>query len=478
MAEPVVISGVEGQLIVSRDGRAMAHWQQEPVVAIWPALIEAWPYWLGAIAGLWLLIATLLMILRYRRPRAVGEPHCRRCNYQLTGLRSESCPECGAALTERTIVIGKRVRRRLIRNSFIGAVLLSLGYTAMLLGGVPRQGVVSAWFDWHSATVARWAEKLNIDRLKDWERETYVIVPVDMDTGLMKTRPRRRFLSGSASQPPFFSLDRRRIYLRDFTVARALNATTLRDEQVYATNSNEIVEGVFTDYSQKTLMLWRSTLAVDRFRLDGDGTFLGQEQLPDGTDRLYAPPGRTGLVALVREMGRDRVLWSADDRGNWLRGQTIPSELDFTRADFMRDGRHLLIPNHRRDTLAQDKLFIFDADDGRLVHAMEFERSVPDFKIAESRRWLITWGEDATTGQVGVEIISLNTGKLLHKIDLGDDVSIDRAWEAQTEPTLLVLGWYDLPNDDRRLLWRFDLTELIEQHPDPPRKPDNNDTAP
>ncbi len=64
-----------------------------------------------------LLIALLLvgtwLFIRGRRPRRVGDtPHCRRCDYNLTGLKHPTCPECGAWLFPRTIAIGDRHPRK------------------------------------------------------------------------------------------------------------------------------------------------------------------------------------------------------------------------------------------------------------------------------------------------------------------------------------------------------------------------------
>lgn len=83
----------------------------------------AWP----SAALLWCLlgVASLVMLVWSRWPRRVGDAlHCRRCDYNLTGS-AETCPECGAALTEsRAIVLGqKRPRRRLL---IAGISLLAL----------------------------------------------------------------------------------------------------------------------------------------------------------------------------------------------------------------------------------------------------------------------------------------------------------------------------------------------------------------
>jgi hypothetical protein len=77
------------------------------------------------------------VLLRYGVwPRRRGEtPFCRTCGYNLTGLVSERCPECGTALGPATIILGERRRRWVV----IGAGSLAL--TAWLVVGfwaVPR----------------------------------------------------------------------------------------------------------------------------------------------------------------------------------------------------------------------------------------------------------------------------------------------------------------------------------------------------
>jgi hypothetical protein len=51
------------------------------------------------------------LVVRGLFGKRIGEdPHCRRCNYNLTGLAAERCPECGTAFSERTVALGRWVR--------------------------------------------------------------------------------------------------------------------------------------------------------------------------------------------------------------------------------------------------------------------------------------------------------------------------------------------------------------------------------
>ena len=81
--------------------------------------------WYGTIVVLAVCGIGLLILARRIRPSG-NTPHCRRCGYNLTGLTSEHCPECGSDLANRRAVVMGRLRRRKI-------VLMTLGWG--LLGG-------------------------------------------------------------------------------------------------------------------------------------------------------------------------------------------------------------------------------------------------------------------------------------------------------------------------------------------------------
>ena len=64
-----------------------------------------------AVPHLWMLVLAglaglVVCILGLRGRREGQEPHCRKCAYNLTGLTSNRCPECGSYLTARSVVKG------------------------------------------------------------------------------------------------------------------------------------------------------------------------------------------------------------------------------------------------------------------------------------------------------------------------------------------------------------------------------------
>ena len=82
------------------------------------------------VCGLILLPFGLVFLKIGLWPRRQGDaPHCRKCGYNLTGLESARCPECGTTLGERAVVIGVRRRRP-------GFIVAGIVFLLPLLAGI------------------------------------------------------------------------------------------------------------------------------------------------------------------------------------------------------------------------------------------------------------------------------------------------------------------------------------------------------
>lgn len=95
-------------------------------------------------------------------PRRVGDtPYCGRCNYNLTAMERERCPECGCDISPETIVRGQRRRR----PGFIvagAACMLPLLFVA---------GLSIAKVDWYRYKPTGWViADLNTTNTVDWQR--------------------------------------------------------------------------------------------------------------------------------------------------------------------------------------------------------------------------------------------------------------------------------------------------------------------
>lgn len=128
------------------------------------------------VSGLW-----LLRVFR-RRHLVVGQPHCRRCLYQVSDLRDDTCPECGRSLRGwRATMKARNPRARFVAASFIvvGAVLLYVGWASRL----PRHAVSPDLPRWPSRYAASVTERLKLTQLDELKSLHTEIVVVDVATG-------------------------------------------------------------------------------------------------------------------------------------------------------------------------------------------------------------------------------------------------------------------------------------------------------
>lgn len=70
-------------------------------------------------------VGILLLVLGLRPRRRGTEPHCAACDYNLTGVASDVCPECGTERSPANVVHGERYRRPQL--AVVGALLATIG---------------------------------------------------------------------------------------------------------------------------------------------------------------------------------------------------------------------------------------------------------------------------------------------------------------------------------------------------------------
>jgi len=145
-------------------------------INIWEVLVFYWPEILGGVTGVIVPICVLALRRIVRRPRLVGELHCRKCNYCLKGAVSERCPECGAPV--RRAVKGWQLRWR-VAPVVVPLAEILLGYGGLWAWRVPRNCAAKDWVEWWSFDLAGWAARHGVS-LVSWQTQASRIVVVDV----------------------------------------------------------------------------------------------------------------------------------------------------------------------------------------------------------------------------------------------------------------------------------------------------------
>lgn len=148
-----------------------------------------------------LALGLFLLVLWHRSRRAGTTPHCRKCDYNLTGLDllvspPPRCPECGSVLRGRRIVCGDRVRRRAAFAGIVAVLLLGVALVGRGLGP-SLSSLYWAWkpadlliFDLDSGdskiverAVLELARRVQADSLWFWQRGRVVRRSLDVQSG-------------------------------------------------------------------------------------------------------------------------------------------------------------------------------------------------------------------------------------------------------------------------------------------------------
>jgi hypothetical protein len=91
------------------------------------------------IGGVFVLLGAAWIWIGLRGRRMGETPFCRQCGYELTGIGSSQCPECGSILSARRAVV--RGRRQPMRDSiYVGSIVAFIGACCVIAGSgrVPR----------------------------------------------------------------------------------------------------------------------------------------------------------------------------------------------------------------------------------------------------------------------------------------------------------------------------------------------------
>lgn len=138
--------------------------------------------WVEALA-LAVAMASMWWLRRLaRRPQEIGRPYCRRCNYLLAHLSGVICPECGATVTGRGRLVGRRrwPRAMLATCALGGSVGLYLAFARR----APRLIWPDRWPAWWSRTLDDVAQaNSKYEWLIQHSRVLSHLVEIDLDAG-------------------------------------------------------------------------------------------------------------------------------------------------------------------------------------------------------------------------------------------------------------------------------------------------------
>ena len=90
-------------------------------------------------------LGVVLLVVGLWGKHSGTEPRCKKCQYNLTGLTSDRCPECGTELSGRTIRTGLRYRRR---KCAVMGLLACIATVSPVAVGAYRTAMQIDWYSY------------------------------------------------------------------------------------------------------------------------------------------------------------------------------------------------------------------------------------------------------------------------------------------------------------------------------------------
>ena len=283
-----------------------------------------------------LLLSLVLLKLAYFSRRRGTTPHCRKCNYTLTGLNSERCPECGQALAEETVVHGERTRHPIIGAVGSLLLLLAIANTAISLAG--------GGFDWYrykptswviddagdpAADVAlrAWTEldrRIKEDSLSDWQHEKLTEValaeqakPADGPIG----RQLLHYLGRRAAEGKLSGAQKERFVDQGITFTLAVRPRIARGDPVYYrvahTGRGPSGQGWWTNISVSEVRIDGKTVSQGGFGSSGS-SFGDGGGGATGSSIKFAQPGQHILELDIGQTVRQGPMGEPDKGAHFL----------------------------------------------------------------------------------------------------------------------------------------------------------------
>jgi hypothetical protein len=222
----------------SPDGRTAYVVVDGDAVDLWKVGLKRWPELLGGALVLVLLVYLLCVLHVRRRSQVKGEPHCRKCNYNLKAHAPQSvakhkpervrpapgtvCPECGVDISRRLPRRGRSTPARLWLPTALLLLCLS-AYAWLWISGVPRNANAPDAPEFWLPIIDRLAEKTRAPWLLKHRVNVYRLMLVDTATG--QTRGCLRTMRFCHSSSLRASPDGRFLVVADSTTGVSLLST-------------------------------------------------------------------------------------------------------------------------------------------------------------------------------------------------------------------------------------------------------------
>ena len=373
-------------VVLSPDGQTAYVTIEQSAVRLWPVFVHYWPEWGGLVAAMILLVLFGRLVRIMKRRRAIGEPHCRYCNYQLTGLSGDQCPECGKVTVRRGPAVGRPIKRRVVALA-AAMVLVGGGYLGLRFAGMPRDGRASTWFDGWST----WAAASNLrSQLPSRLSTAYWIeslLEIDTQSGRIERRLYERTYCSKTAR--LVSADGRKLYLLGKFSVEEWDIAAWRRSRLWDVSEmpSYVVNGEYVDMLRDVA-------------ISGDGRYLlAMAFLSTGFGEFRGAALHRWDLATGTELPPIRLEQEPRTRETWARVRAIPgsSHVLIWGAQQAR----VIDPANGatvRDVIRGDAFFELNAGviaaDRTLIITTWWETSPQQNNMDWIRRWNLDTGEE------------------------------------------------------------------------------------
>jgi hypothetical protein len=298
----------------------------EQRINLWHVATYYWPEELMASSGFAVIWLTLRLIARVSKRRVPGVPYCRKCNYRLTGINSQRCPECGAPNTKSNRIVARRIGWA----ASIPIVLVIATSTIVLTATrsfrasrVPWQNVGPAeWLDWSSRTAYNLANSVHsLAWLAPHARPVCGIVQIDLRTG--QSRAFHKSYEYGSVRGPFVTADNAHLWVDGWNRYYLWNTQTEESTSTAVNpSSNSTIDNSraeqFWDFNRVWLYAYAHQVGgPSSFKMPADGDFVvieraGATQLVDRRSSQVIDEARFLDASKVFEFFQPRPLMNPD----------------------------------------------------------------------------------------------------------------------------------------------------------------------